>query len=143
MTASADSTLAPSRRAFFAHAVASGVAATRPPIFTVPPLADAAIIALGPIILGLVAARDALAEYQAAVEQRSFDYPTEEHRHAEIEADAAYDAADGRVLAVSREMAAMRATTLDGLIMKARMGAAGGDDHALGQSIVADLLAMA
>lgn len=36
MTAQADSTRMPSRRAFFAHAAASGVAATQPPLFTVP-----------------------------------------------------------------------------------------------------------
>lgn len=40
MAAATDSTPVPSRRAFLAHAALSGVAATRPPIFTVPELAS-------------------------------------------------------------------------------------------------------
>ncbi len=180
MTASADSTSVPTRRAFFAHAALSGLAATQPPIFTVPAVADAAILALGPVIAGLViitdqTERDASAAYETVAEMvgpspvkpRDIQcFPTSAAYHKakqrydeecaivatrrrEAEAatsldalDEAADEANAAEAGKFAELAAMRATTVAGLIVKAQW-ANRRDWEALTRSIVDDLLAMA
>lgn len=180
MACSNTSTSVPSRRALFAHAALSGIAATRPSIFTVPAVADAAILALGPAIAGLVAItdrteRDALAAYETVAEMvgpspvKPCDiqcFPTSAAYHrakqrydeecaivtarrqqaeAATNLDALDKAADEADTAEARrfaELAAMRATTVAGLIVKAQWASRRNWDE-LTRSIVADLLAMA
>lgn len=136
MTAPADSTSVPSRRAFLAHAALSGVAVTRPPIFTVPEPPDADLITLGA------------------------DLTTAWTRFSELDRDDAQpeaaDLAYAEASAVAKAIAAFRATTLAGLLVKARaiawfhLGDTFGEgslgvetsDLWLARTIVGDLLAM-
>lgn len=134
MADASDSTPAPSRRAFLAHAALSSVAVTRPPIFTVPEPPDTDLITLGA------------------------DLTTAWTRFSELEKDgggADSDAAWLRATGAARLIATVRATTLAGLLVKARAIAwlHGGDadeptddeptDQRIARTIVGDLLAMA
>ncbi|MGE8126596.1 hypothetical protein ACQKQD_06420 [Methylobacterium sp. NPDC080182] len=137
MASASDSTPVPSRRAFLAHAALSGVAATRPPIFTVPEPPDADLITLG---ADLTAAWTRFSELESA----------------DGEAPAV-DAAYADASAAAKAIAALRATTLAGLLIKARAiawyhlgetlgeGSLGDEtsDVRLARTIVGDLLAMA
>lgn len=140
MAVTANSTPVPSRRAFFGSAIAAGALVAQAPV--IPALTDAALFALEPPIMAALAAREPLCRAHNAADLLAIRSPSEGNRRARDEAKAAYEVADGRVLDLSRELAGLRATTLDGLILKARMIQNDGDDEALSASIVADLLAM-
>lgn len=136
MADATDSTPVPSRRAFLAHAALSGVAATQAPIFTVPEPPDADLITLG-------------ADLTAAWTRFS---SLDEGAQAEA-ADLAYAEAS----TVAKAIAAVSATTLAGLLVKAKAiawfhagdtfgeGSLGVEtsDLRLARTIVGDLLAMA
>lgn len=180
MADATDSTPAPSRRAFLTHAALSGVAATRPPIFQVPEVADAAILAMKTWIIGLIAASDRAHRDATAAQELVYEmcgpipvkprdiqlYPTDAAYHAakrrydeectivstrraKIEKatnwaalEEAADDAESAVVNACSSLAEMRATTLDGLILKAQFAERGNWDD-LSRSIVNDLLAMA
>lgn len=140
---------------------------------------DAAILALGPVIVGLIATaehahknhtaaeelvfemtgpvptkpRDAtffnrFADYQAAMACFEADMMGHQTRIAQVEErtgyaalEAAAYAAETAVVDACASLAEMRAVTLPGLILKARLAERGNWDE-LSRSIVADLLAM-
>ena len=140
MAVTANSTPVPSRRAFFGSAIAAGAMVAQLPV--IPALADAALFALESPIMAALAAREPLCRAHNAADLLAIRSPTEDNRRARDEAEAAYENADSVVLDLTRDLAGLRATTLAGLILKARMIKNDGDDEALSESIVADLLAM-
>jgi len=85
----------------------------------------------------------ALARFNDATKARAARLADARERLRVADEVIAHGEADGRLLAACRELAALPATTLDGLILKARMSEHdGGPDGDIAPSILEDLIAL-